>query len=602
MSPKTSLPISSRQETLETISRNQLALLFDPSIFELRSESQRDKGIDIIGEIKQNGLYTNFRFSIQVKSTETAKKQKDGSISYPIEISNLNYLLNFGLPGFYVLYDYPDNQFYIESVGEVYRSLMKKYHADALPKTFKVKFTRPLDQQKIDGIYKETFEAGTLLKKINIQMQGQANIDKQAKSFVIDQDQDVYNVQENIEFIEQAGYDLLNQHAHPFIIDIEQRSHPRSKTSAIFNMVCGIAYYHQSHLLKAVELLKLAHAEIENLHLEARNMLSYTLLNAKYLLGLITEQNFRKETEKIIADENSGAFLQLRNLHNQFLGNEKAHPKDRIKEYYRNVMQLVNKNPDCHDLRILVYAKILDVESTTLLHELAKNSIRTMGIRKDTFRDILIGDWIQFNSQFVFQLRELFDYAFEHKNFLALSNLMMQKAEWEFAKVYHFHTFRNWDRKKMTVNLTVETEDHNFLLGLLGDISQIEETYKRLQHRENQFNCLRLKYEILDFLGNKEQADACAKVMGELIVHYEMNALQSKFQQMLQGNMRHRRFISDLTQRKSTIDVLAKNSGIYEHLYDDVTTEMNEVLSRKPEWLMNELFHLTYPDETLSGQ
>lgn len=56
MNSNLALPISSRQETLETISRSHLALLFDPSIFELRPENQRDKGIDLTGEIKQNGV------------------------------------------------------------------------------------------------------------------------------------------------------------------------------------------------------------------------------------------------------------------------------------------------------------------------------------------------------------------------------------------------------------------------------------------------------------------------------------------------------------------------------------------------------------------
>lgn len=64
MNRNAALPISSRQVTLETTSRNQLAILFDPAIFELRAENQRDKVIDIISEIKQDGVYTNFRFAV----------------------------------------------------------------------------------------------------------------------------------------------------------------------------------------------------------------------------------------------------------------------------------------------------------------------------------------------------------------------------------------------------------------------------------------------------------------------------------------------------------------------------------------------------------
>lgn len=435
MSRNANLPISSRQETLETISRNQLALLFDPSVFELRAENQRDKGVDIIGEIKQNGVYTNFRFAVQLKSTESVKKQRDNSISYPVEVSNLNYLLNFGLPGFYILYYYPANQFYIASVAEVYRSLLKKHTPDNLPKTYKVQFIQVLDQQQIDGIYKETFENGMLLKKLSVHMRIQADGDQPAKGFVIDELRDVYSVEQNVAFIEQVGYQLLNEHAFSQIVEIEQRTHPRGKASPTFNMICGVAYYHQANLFKAIELLKLAYSEIDSLYQEDQSMLSYILAHAKYLLGLTSEPDFRKETAGIVANENGGTFLQLENLHNQFIGSKESEQGTRIKKYYDGVMRIVNKHPEFDDMRVVAYAKILHVESTLLLHELAKNALLTMGRKNDAFRDLLVADWLKFDNQFLSQLQQLYGYALKHRNFLALSNLIMEKIEWEFAKM-----------------------------------------------------------------------------------------------------------------------------------------------------------------------
>ncbi len=41
------LPRSTREESLETISRNKLAEIFDPQLFEVRDEIHRDKGIDL---------------------------------------------------------------------------------------------------------------------------------------------------------------------------------------------------------------------------------------------------------------------------------------------------------------------------------------------------------------------------------------------------------------------------------------------------------------------------------------------------------------------------------------------------------------------------
>lgn len=73
------LPASSSAETLETVSRTKLCLLFDPALFEIRPELQRDKGIDLIVELKQDGCYTNFRFVIQLKATASVTPDKHGS-------------------------------------------------------------------------------------------------------------------------------------------------------------------------------------------------------------------------------------------------------------------------------------------------------------------------------------------------------------------------------------------------------------------------------------------------------------------------------------------------------------------------------------------
>ena len=75
------LPFVSPEESLETISSNNFKPLFDVNRFEIRSEFFRDKGIDFQIEIKKSSRYTNFRFAVQLKSTQTKKPNKDTSIS-----------------------------------------------------------------------------------------------------------------------------------------------------------------------------------------------------------------------------------------------------------------------------------------------------------------------------------------------------------------------------------------------------------------------------------------------------------------------------------------------------------------------------------------
>ena len=222
----------------------------------------------------------------------------------------------------------------------------------------------------------------------------------------------------------------------------------------------------------------------------------------------------------------------------------------RIKKYYEAVMQIVSKHPEFHDMRIVAHAKILNAEAILLLHELAKNSLITMGRKIDVYRDLLISDWAKFDAKLLVQLQELYSYALKHQNFLALSNLVMDKIGWEFAKVFHFHAISNWNREQLAIDPEVSQDDRELLLNLLTRIDTIVDAYNKLQHRENQFLCLRSKYQILGFLGNRKEADECAKEMKMLIDTYEMNALRTQFEQMLQGDMKHRKLMVDLAERK----------------------------------------------------
>src|SRR4051812_3586139 len=97
------LPKTNRLEELETISRHKFALLLDPKQFEVRAESERDKGVDFTVELKRNGEHTNYRFAVQIKSTE---KFGQKSKSKALKVSNILYLENYGMPSYYILYDH----------------------------------------------------------------------------------------------------------------------------------------------------------------------------------------------------------------------------------------------------------------------------------------------------------------------------------------------------------------------------------------------------------------------------------------------------------------------------------------------------------------
>jgi hypothetical protein len=93
------LPRSDRQAELQRLSFKKLeAVLANQDELVFRPEPQEDRGVDGSFEVKLPQGYTNMRSQVQLKATDSASKTLDGSISLPVDTSNLNHLLNGPCP------------------------------------------------------------------------------------------------------------------------------------------------------------------------------------------------------------------------------------------------------------------------------------------------------------------------------------------------------------------------------------------------------------------------------------------------------------------------------------------------------------------------
>jgi len=85
------LPQSDDNDELQQQSLTKFASAVPAHLFMFHSEPV-DKGVDKWIAAKCGRDITNYRACVQVKSTDDAKLNVDGSASYPVELSNLNYL------------------------------------------------------------------------------------------------------------------------------------------------------------------------------------------------------------------------------------------------------------------------------------------------------------------------------------------------------------------------------------------------------------------------------------------------------------------------------------------------------------------------------
>lgn len=589
-----SLPSSSLQEDLETISRNKFALLFDVKLFELRPEIQRDKGIDITIEIKKDNQYTNFRFAIQLKSTSASEFNKDGSISFPIETNNISYLLNCGMPTYYVLYEHNSGNFYIEQTVAVYQNLIKKYQSKAPPATFNVRFHKLISFEIIQEVYQNAFINGEMLKQIKIATSGF----EQKGGITIDSNNRVFSVEENIAFINQYGLLLLNETRFDQIIEIEQKTHPRTKASAMFNLVCGVAYFQRANIFKALELLKLVEPDISVLRSEIKSMFTYTFLQAKHLLGMLNEKDFTQQISNLFENDNIGSFLEIERAYKLFFKGKVSDAKG-IQALYKSIENILLEEPDNPKARIMAYAYILDVESKVLNKDFLSNIAFVIRSVRNFQETNIYNHWLLMESEYSNRLNALAKFAWDHKSFLSLGNITMTKTTRIYSKIYMIHIVKNWNMAISNVNnVELEKEDLDILLEYSSKLDSVAKGYESLQHKENLISCLFSKYEMLHFANKMDEAQLVSKKILNLIVTNDLNGIKARYEDLLNGGTNHEKFIKYYAAHIREIYKIAKKSGIDDkYVNSEFTKEMYDSIHSKGKWSISNFFQFNFPNK-----
>ncbi len=592
------LPSSNPAEDLETISRNKFCLLFPPSLFEIRQEFQRDKGIDLTIELKQDNTYTNFRIAIQLKSTTSCKVNKDQSASYPVDVANINYLLNYGMPSYYVLYDHKTDVFYFEESRKVFQNLLSQYHPDKFPNQFTVKFSKQIVQETIKQIYNAALESGLLLRRINAHL-GTSAAKERSSGILIEDEKDVYSVEQNIEFIDRYGLLLLNREEYKRIIEIEQRTYPRKTASPIFNLVCGVAYFQQSSLFKAIEFLKAAQSEAHAFEPSTRSMLAYTFLRAKHLLGMIEEADFKTAAADLLQTEGLGSYLKLEKDYANFLENPE---KGSFEILQSKISSLIAAEPGNRNLRARGFAIILDIEQKQLLHNLALNLVMQCGRVPNLLLTNTYKKWSVVELLHSERLQSLLKYCLDTHNFLAFCNVAISISEWSYQKLFILYILKYWDSKTFTVKGKKDSEELRILNYEVERIDQILNKYEELEHRENIIHTLTLKYEILDFADRKDDANAVAAQITSLIEKHDMNGLKPNYLSVLKGNSRYQTFLNLFTQHMNNIYHVAKNSGLGNYFQEPIPEEYlrhTEFSGKEIHWIDGDFFPMTFPTQDI---
>lgn len=153
------LPQASHTHDLQTLSFKAFENIMPEDMFIIRRVQEYDYGVDLQIEAKVDRSVTNFTARVQVKSTDSTKKNVDGSISVEVDVSNLNYLLNSPLGmGIYVLYLAQTQELKYEWVLNEYKRFEKENPNWKNQQNVNLRLAKKLDSTAVSKIHQEIID------------------------------------------------------------------------------------------------------------------------------------------------------------------------------------------------------------------------------------------------------------------------------------------------------------------------------------------------------------------------------------------------------------------------------------------------------------
>ena len=573
------LPFSSENESLETISNNKLKPLFDTNKFEIRDEVKRDKGIDLSIEVKKeksNGeiVYTNFRFVVQLKATSSRLKNGDGSISLSVKTSNINYLLNNGMPAYYILYDSSDDKFYLKHLNEFIHELEKSNPEWIAQANHTIRFHQNISNDIIGKIYEDTLKRGVLSRKISERILWDGVGTQLNTNIIISSDLQVSNDEEIMTLIEKTGFHLINEGRWNEIIEMHQRASGRVANSKLYNLILGTANYYTGYLMDAISFFRRAKLAEGTIDKSLEKHLKYFETSAKRIVGIINEDEYGDIITELVGEDDLGFHVLMEKYRMSIFKSEKSEIAETHITYIRKLVEIIN-NPkasvgvqlNAGAEKILFqgfYNNLQFVTSVASINGYEANHSPNKGMRAE-----LAVTMIEANANWYKEVQELKDKAEGVKNWFAYFTIMLNEVQIRYK--FYVYATQVQVKKEISefdnVNMSDKIETMDVLLSMLDEA---ESFFSKVGHIQNISAVLASRYEIVHFLNKLDEADEILNKLEDIVETYDVKEQREKLSFLKLNGPTH------VVNQKLLNDTVVKAEKIYEEL-EQLRNKMIEI-------------------------
>jgi hypothetical protein len=342
--------LGDRKETQEQLSLKALRNRLPEDKFLVRDERLDDKGVDVALEAKvevrvpkKTGAeevmhgFTNCRAQGQLKSIEDPKPNADGSVSYSIETSNLNYLLNGPSP-LYFLWLAPTDEIRYAWAKDERRRLDAEKPGWMSQDTFTIRFQNVLDSAAVDAIHERIVREARFHRSMN-DILARSSL---SESVVVSIDPKSLKSTDPLqlhEWIASSGMTIVSSGYGGQVLEWIGVLNPEHRSEARVNLVAAYALVTLGRNYEAVGNLSVAKLGAQGLAPEDQEFLGYLDDVCAYQTGRIDQAEYLRREGQRGANKSgvAGALHRLEVLRQERLHSQNRGRRGELLEEMRSV-------------------------------------------------------------------------------------------------------------------------------------------------------------------------------------------------------------------------------------------------------------------------
>ncbi|MCK4663596.1 MAG: DUF4365 domain-containing protein [Bacteroidales bacterium] len=528
------LPEGSDKEELEQLSKDKLRPLLGIDLFEIREETYRDKGLDLLIELKYKKRYTNFRFLVQLKSTETKKPNSDNSYSWQIDTSNIQYLLNGGLPAYYICYVKKTDSFYYRQLNDFISEISTKKEDWNSQATHILRTSELLTGVAVNEIFEEVKRRCIASRELTEKLQiGKS--ESISKKVSITSDYNITDESSIVELIEKIGLVSINEGRFKDIVSLNEKV-SSDITSPLYNLTVGIAAYYTSNLFDALACFQKASRFRSDLSADLVEHLEYFDALVKYSIGFMNQDEYLTVINSLKKSKHLQFYIQIEQAKERYLDsyNELGFQAFKTELFLIINNENINSNikfiASCEYLLFWGYRINLNHFQSIAIINAIENE---QGPNKD-MRIAGARDWFNQNNEWEKFYQELNDEIIEKNDFFAFNMCKLNEVKIRFELIVYASLIAFEKTIPDFPNSSV-IDNSSQIETILRNLDKIATNYKNSYHIDNLIATLSTKYEVLHFVKKNNEAKKVADEISELIEFHSLKEQKKKFNFLLNG-------------------------------------------------------------------